>query len=81
MVANGHSFLDHGNSVPGARVGGLSRLFQQLSNSRCPSIFVATHDSQAHSLAKYIFFIALGEAYHDPANCSFVVQTYYPKTV
>ena len=44
-------------------------------NSRCPSILVATHDNHASSLAKYLFFIALGEAYHDPARCSFAVQT------
>ena len=35
FVANGHSFLKHGNSVPGknipgTRVGGLSRALQQL---------------------------------------------------
>ena len=54
MVANGHPFLDYGNSVPCARVGGFSRALQQLSNSRCPSIFVATHDSQAHSLVIYV---------------------------
>ena len=41
---------------------GLSRALQQFSNSCCPSIFVAMHDSHAWSLAKYIFFIALGEA-------------------
>ena len=74
------SFDHHDNSVLGARISGLSRALQQLSNSRCPSFFVATHDSHARSLAKYLFFVALGEAYHDHAPCSFAVQTYYPKS-
>ena len=47
MVANDYSFLYHGNSVPGARVGGLPKTPQQLSNSRCPSIVAPTHDSHA----------------------------------
>ena len=80
MVANGLSFLDHGNSIPGAHIGELSRALHQLSNSRCPSIFVTTHDSHPRSLAKYLFFIALGKAYRNPARCSFVVQT-CPKSV
>ena len=50
LVANGCSFLDHGNSVPDARVGALSRVRQLLSNSHCPSIFVHMIATQA---AKY----------------------------
>ena len=58
-MASGRSFLDHGNSVPDARVGGLSRARQQLSNSHCPSIFVhmiATHTAKY----MYLYFNALG---------------------
>ena len=79
-VANGHSFLDHSNTVPDACVDGLSTAIQQLSNTHYPFIFVATHDSHARSLAKYHFFISLGEAYHDPTRCSFAVENYYSKS-
>ena len=63
-----------------ARVGRLSRALQQRSNRRCLSIFVSTHESHARSLAKHLFFMALGEAYHHPTLCAFTVQTYYPES-
>ena len=39
-VAKGRSVLDHGNSIPIARVGWLPRARQRFSNSRCPSISI-----------------------------------------
>ena len=61
-------------------VAGSLEHFNSSPTAAAPSVFVATHDSHAHNLAKCLFLITLGEAYHNPACYSFVVQTYYPNS-
>ena len=42
---------------------------------------IAPHVAYMYTVAKYLFFIALDEVYHDTARFSFVVQACYPKIV
>ena len=62
-------FLDHGNNVPGACIGGLSSTSTALLHAL--PIYLCTHDSHAHNYA-----VLLVEAYSDSACCSYPVQSF-----